>query len=122
MYGYETCQLLSVELTGRVVCVLQMSAGEREEEGQQLKPPVFELEPKEQQVEEGETAKFIVRVSGYPRPRVTWWLNGTIITPVRSLFYYIFNTAMSMSSDMLSCIQEPSHVKNLTTISNVLLG
>lgn len=47
-----------------------------------MKPPVFDLMPEAQQVDEGETAKFIVRVSGYPRPRVTWWLNGAIITPV----------------------------------------
>ena len=48
-----------------------------------MKAPVFDLLPEVVQVEEGETAKFMVKVSGNPRPRVTWWLNGTIVVNVR---------------------------------------
>lgn len=52
------------------------------------KAPVFDMLPEVVQVEEGETAKFMVKVSGNPRPRVTWWLNGTIVVNV-SIVYII---------------------------------
>lgn len=52
---------------------------ERLEEGPEPSPPVFDLMPEAQQVEEGETAKFLCRVGGHPRPRLTWWINGTIL-------------------------------------------
>jgi len=54
----------------------------REEEVPDMKAPVFDLLPEVCKVEEGETAKFMVKVSGNPRPRVTWWLNGTIVVNV----------------------------------------
>ena len=57
----------------------------REAEEPDRKPPVFDLLPEVVQVEEGETAKFMVKVSGNPRPRVTWWLNGTIVVNVSIL-------------------------------------
>ena len=47
-------------------------------------PPVFDLMPEPQQVEEGETAKFLVKVGGFPRPRLTWWVNGAITVTVSS--------------------------------------
>jgi len=50
-----------------------------------MKAPVFDLLPEVVQAEEGETAKFMVKVSGNPRPRVTWWLNGTIVVNVSSV-------------------------------------
>ena len=58
----------------------------REEEVPDMKAPVFDLLPEVVQVEEGETAKFMVKVSGNPRPRVTWWLNGTIVVNVSSAY------------------------------------
>lgn len=42
---------------------------------------VSKLEP--QVVEEGEPARFCVRVVGYPRPRVMWLINGHTIVHVR---------------------------------------
>jgi len=54
----------------------------REEDVPDMTAPVFDLLPEVCQVEEGETAKFMVKVSGNPRPRVTWWLNGTIVVNV----------------------------------------
>ena len=33
-------------------------------------------------VEEGDNAKFIAKVDGYPRPRVTWAINNTDIANV----------------------------------------
>lgn len=55
---------------------------ERIEEGPEPAPPVFDLMPESVQVEEGDTAKFMCKVSGHPRPRLTWWVNGTIIVNV----------------------------------------
>ena len=48
-------------------------------------PPVFDLTPEPIQVEEGETAKFMAKVGGHPRPRLTWWVNGSMIIAVSSL-------------------------------------
>eukprot|EP00106_Octopus_bimaculoides_P016754 XP_014784196.1 PREDICTED: titin-like isoform X3 [Octopus bimaculoides] len=42
-------------------------------------PPIIEIKPEPVEIDEGETAKFIVNVSGYPRPRVTWWINGSLV-------------------------------------------
>ena len=44
--------------------------------------PVFDLMPEAQQVEEADTAKFMVKVSGHPRPRLTWWINGAMVVSV----------------------------------------
>ena len=54
----------------------------REEEPDDMMPPVFDLMPEPQQVEEGETAKFMVKISGNPRPRLTWWINGAMVVSV----------------------------------------
>jgi hypothetical protein len=35
-------------------------------------PPSIDLKPESVETAEGEPAKFMVKVSGYPRPRVTW--------------------------------------------------
>lgn len=45
-------------------------------------PPLIEIKPEPVEIDEGETAKFIVNVSGYPRPRVTWWINGSLVAGV----------------------------------------
>ena len=52
------------------------------EEPKEQTPPVFALRPEPVETGEGEAAKFLVKVGGYPRPRVTWWINGTQITTV----------------------------------------
>lgn len=41
---------------------------------------VSKLEP--QEVEEGEPARFCVRVTGFPRPRVMWLINGHTVVHV----------------------------------------
>ena len=43
---------------------------------------MFDLKPEPVQVEEGETAKFMAKVGGHPRPRLTWWVNGSMIIAV----------------------------------------
>lgn len=51
------------------------------------------MKPEPVEVAEGEPAKFMVKVSGYPRPRVTWWVNGTMIMTVSiDLLYSMSNT------------------------------
>ena len=50
-----------------------------------MMPPVFDLMPEASQVEEGDTAKFMVKISGNPRPRLTWWINGAMVVSVSGL-------------------------------------
>ncbi len=50
-------------------------------------PPTFDLTPEAVQVEEGDTAKFMVKVNGYPRPRLTWWVNGAIVINVSTFCF-----------------------------------
>ena len=56
---------------------------ERVEAEVQKEKPVFVLQPKNVQVMEGEWARFCCRVTGYPRPRVMWILNGHTVINVR---------------------------------------
>jgi len=69
----------------------------REEEVPDMKAPVFDLLPEVVQVEEGETAKFMVKVSGNPRPRVTWWLNGTIVVNVSRVVTFLSRDLLTQS-------------------------
>lgn len=61
----------------------------------QKEKPVFVLKPENAQVMEGEWARFCCRVTGYPRPRVMWLLNGHTVINVISksikLFTYRFH-------------------------------
>lgn len=57
----------------------------REEDQPDRSPPVFDLILESQHVEEGETAKFMVKISGNPRPVLKWWVNGTIACNVSLL-------------------------------------
>lgn len=54
------------------------------EEPQPRTPPVIDLKPEPVETGEGEPAKFLVKVGGYPRPRVTWWINGSLVVSVSS--------------------------------------
>lgn len=56
-----------------------------EEPDESAKPkqaPIFVHKPESVQVEEGEWARFCVRVTGHPRPRVMWLLNGHTVVNV----------------------------------------
>ncbi|XP_067120871.1 titin [Centruroides vittatus] len=56
---------------------------------QERAPPVFVMKPEPQNVVEGEWAKFCCRVTGYPRPRIMWVLNGnTVVTGSRYKLTY----------------------------------
>jgi hypothetical protein len=64
---------------------------ERKEDEPEGCAPVFDLMPEPCTVEEGDTVKFMVKLSGHPRPRLTWWLNGAIIVSVSHLFSYLYH-------------------------------
>uniref|UniRef100_A0A3P8WIX6 Ig-like domain-containing protein n=1 Tax=Cynoglossus semilaevis TaxID=244447 RepID=A0A3P8WIX6_CYNSE len=49
-----------------------------EEEIEKMKPEIVLL-PESVQVLEGDTARFRCRVTGYPTPKVNWYLNGQLI-------------------------------------------
>ena len=44
--------------------------------------PCFVTKPEPQSVGEGEMARFVCRVTGYPKPRVMWLLNGHTVINV----------------------------------------
>ena len=50
---------------------------ERQREG-----PIFVTRPNEVEVWEGEWSKFCCRVTGYPKPRVLWIVNGRTVMNV----------------------------------------
>lgn len=57
-----------------------------EEPDEDAKPktaPVFVSKPEPVTVEEGEWARFCARVTGHPRPRVMWLINGHTVVNVR---------------------------------------
>ena len=56
-----------------------------EEEGEEEKvraPPVFVSKPEPVTVEESDWSRFCCRVTGYPRPRVMWLINGHTVVNV----------------------------------------
>lgn len=59
------------------------------EEPKVKSPPSIDLQPEPIEVQEGESAKFLVKVSGYPRPRVNWFVNGSLIVGVSKPLVYI---------------------------------
>lgn len=69
----------------------------KEEEPEEPEPaltaPEVIMHLEDAQVDEGESAKFMVKITGYPRPRVNWFVNKTLCVNVSSLqkmlFYFI---------------------------------
>lgn len=56
-----------------------------EEPDEDAKPktaPIFVMKPEPVTVEEGEWARFCARVTGHPRPRVMWLINGHTVVNV----------------------------------------
>ena len=41
------------------------------------------------QIDEGEMAKFLVKITGYPKPRVNWFLNKTHCVSVNILSFVL---------------------------------
>ena len=59
-----------------------MDIERRPEEPQVKCPPTFDLLPEPVETGEGEPAKFLVKIGGFPRPRVSWWINETVVATV----------------------------------------
>ena len=52
--------------------------------------PCFVTKPEPEEVNEGQCARFVCRVTGYPKPRVMWLLNGHTVINVGLHFYKRF--------------------------------
>lgn len=71
----------------RIYCTRSSGPEQAVEEAKPRSAPVFVSKPEPVTVEEGEWARFCCRVTGHPKPRVMWLINGNTIVTV-SLFYY----------------------------------
>jgi len=56
----------------------------KEEEEARREPPQFVSKPEPVTVREGDLARFCCRVTGFPRPRVMWLVNGNTVVNVRN--------------------------------------
>lgn len=54
----------------------------KEEEEKRREPPQFVSKPEPITVSEGDLARFCCRVTGFPRPRVMWLVNGNTVVNV----------------------------------------
>lgn len=62
-----------------------------EETADDAKPrsaPIFVSKPEPATVEEGEWARFCCRVTGHPKPRVMWLVNGNTVVNVSQPIYF----------------------------------
>ncbi|XP_055338080.1 LOW QUALITY PROTEIN: titin-like [Paramacrobiotus metropolitanus] len=66
------------------------------DQSKQRSKPEFTVKPRPVTIEEGETAKFECKVAGYPRPRVSWMLNGQLIISGSSRFKISFDGYMNV--------------------------
>lgn len=57
-----------------------------EEEEKPKEKPVFVTKPEPFTTFEGDCARFCCRVTGFPRPRVMWLINGHTVVNVSALF------------------------------------
>lgn len=65
-------------------CLRRRVPEEVAEEQKARSAPVFVSRPEPATVEEGEWARFQCRVTGHPKPRVMWLINGNTIVNVRT--------------------------------------
>lgn len=74
----------------RILLLLSYSVPEEKiEESKPRSAPVFVSKPEPCTVEEGEWARFCCRVTGHPRPRVMWLINGhTVVNGSRYKLTY----------------------------------
>lgn len=70
-----------VETDGIFGCFFSVP-DEAQEEAKPRTAPTFVSHPDSTQVEEGEWARFCCRVTGYPKPRVMWLINGHTVVNV----------------------------------------
>jgi hypothetical protein len=55
---------------------------EKEEEEPEPSAPEIIMPLENVTIDEGEMAKFMAKISGYPRPRVSWFINNTHVVTV----------------------------------------
>lgn len=60
----------------------------KEEEEKRREPPQFVSKPEPVTVREGDLARFCCRVTGFPRPRVMWLVNGNTVVNVRKKYEF----------------------------------
>lgn len=73
-------------LDNHLICIISV-AEEPDEDAKPKQAPVFVSKPEPVEVEEGEWARFCARVTGHPRPRVMWLINGHTVVNVSFLLY-----------------------------------
>lgn len=79
----------SIEKIRDMEAAWQVVPEEVEEEAKQRSAPIFVSKPEPSAVEEGECARFCCRVTGHPRPRVMWLVNGhTVVNGSRYRLTY----------------------------------
>lgn len=59
---------------------------EPDEDAKPKQAPVFVSKPESMTLEEGEWARFQARVTGHPRPRVMWLINGHTVVNVSNRY------------------------------------
>ncbi len=59
----------------RIASIIKEDAPE--EEQPELSAPTILMPLEDVQIDEGDMAKFMVKIGGYPKPRVTWFVNKT---------------------------------------------
>lgn len=69
-----------------MVCLIFSVPDTLEEEVKPRTAPAFVSHPDSIQVEEGEWARFCCRVTGYPKPRVMWLINGHTVVNVSDMY------------------------------------
>ena len=80
MEGVSKLQMLEDEMR----YTASMIGLEEKVQEKEAKAPEFIMPLEDLSVDEGENAKFIAKVDGHPRPRVTWSINGVDIANVRT--------------------------------------
>uniref|UniRef100_A0A1B0EX34 Immunoglobulin I-set domain-containing protein n=1 Tax=Phlebotomus papatasi TaxID=29031 RepID=A0A1B0EX34_PHLPP len=79
----------SIERIREMEASWQVVPEEVDEAMKPKQPPVFVSNPEPVTVEEGEWARFCARVTGHPRPRVMWLINGhTVVNGSRYKLTY----------------------------------
>jgi len=77
------------------------------QEEKKRQAPVFVTRPEAQVVYEGEWARFVCRLTSFPRARVLWIVNGRTVMNVWPLFGYLFIFFWRFLGSMLTCTGLP---------------
>ncbi|XP_044003588.1 titin isoform X2 [Aphidius gifuensis] len=79
----------SIEKIREMEAAWQITPEEEDEKDKIRTAPVFVSKPEAIEVEEGDSSRFCCRVTGYPKPRVIWLINGrTVINGSRYKLTY----------------------------------